>query len=75
MHIYLILIKSCTETFYLGTFKGEVIVDFVIIIVQIKSWGCPLTDLTPPPFCACPKPGPGFTTSSVMVFFVFSELR
>jgi hypothetical protein len=32
---------------FLGTFKGEVIVDFVIIIVQIKSWGCPLTDLTP----------------------------
>ena len=37
--------------------------------------GILLNDLTPPPFCACPKPGPGFTTSYVMVFFVFSELR
>ena len=57
--------------------RWEVIVDFVIITVQIKSWGerVPLTDLTPPPFCACPKPGPGFTTSYVMVFLVFSELR
>jgi hypothetical protein len=25
--------------------------------------------------CACPKPGPAFTTSYVMVFLVFSELR
>jgi hypothetical protein len=58
--------------------RWEVIVDFVIITVQIKSWGgceIPLNDLTPPPFCACPKPGPGFTTAYVMVFFVFSELR
>ena len=57
--------------------RWEVIVDFVIITVQIQNWGegVPLTDLTPPPFCACPKSGPGFTTSYVMVFFVFSELR
>ena len=25
--------------------------------------------------CACPKPGPGFLSSYVMVFFIFSELR
>jgi hypothetical protein len=57
--------------------RWEVIVDFVIITVQIKSWGegVPLTDLTPPPFCACPKPGPGFTTSSVMVFNHKSEIK
>jgi hypothetical protein len=28
-------------------------------------------DLTPPHLCACPKPG--FPTSYVVVFFVFSE--
>jgi hypothetical protein len=31
-----------------------------------------LTGLTLPYFCACPKPGLGFLTSFVMVFFVFS---
>ena len=37
----------------------------------------PLTCLTPPRFCVCPKQGPGFPTSYNMVFpfFVFSELR
>ena len=38
-------------------------------------FGIPLTCLTLPHFCACPKPGPGFPTSYVMVFFVLSELR
>jgi hypothetical protein len=32
-----------------------------------------LTSLIPPHFCACLKPGPGFPTSYVVVFFVFSE--
>jgi hypothetical protein len=32
-----------------------------------------LTGLTQPHFCACPKPGPGFLTSYVMVFSMFSE--
>jgi len=31
--------------------------------------------LTPPHFCACPKPGPGFPTSYVMVFFMFNYLK
>ena len=61
------------------TQRWEVIVDIVIITVQIKSWGggggVPLTDLTSLHVCACPKPGPGFTTSYVMVFLVFSVLR
>jgi len=35
----------------------------------------PLTVLTPPHFCACPKSGSGFLMSYVVVFFVFSELR
>ena len=34
-----------------------------------------LTGLIPPHFYACPNPGPGFLTSYVVVFFVFSELR
>jgi len=38
-------------------------------------FGIPLTCLTLPHFCACPKPGPGFPTSYAMVFFVLSELR
>ena len=43
---------------------------------QDGSVGIPLTALIPPHFCACPKPGPGFPMSHVLVFFfVFSELR
>ena len=34
--------------------------------------GITLTSLTLPHFCACPKPGPGFPTSYVEVFIVFS---
>ena len=34
-----------------------------------------LTGLTPPHFCACPKPGHGFPTSYVVVFVVFSNFR
>jgi hypothetical protein len=65
-----------TLVVFMYTQRWEVIVDIVIITVQIKSWGgVPLTDLTSLHFCACPKPGPGFTTSYVMVFLVFSELR
>jgi hypothetical protein len=26
-------------------------------------------------FCACPKPRHGFTTSNVVVFFMFNDLR
>jgi hypothetical protein len=37
--------------------------------------GIPLFCLTLPHFCACPKTGPGFPTSYVMVFFVFNKLR
>jgi hypothetical protein len=32
--------------------------------------GISLTGLTPPHFCACPKPGPGFPTSYVVFFSV-----
>ena len=34
----------------------------------------PLTGLTTQHFDACPKPGPGFPTSYIVVSFVFSEL-
>ena len=33
--------------------------------------GIPLTGLSPPHFCACPNPGPGYPTSYVVVSFVF----
>ena len=35
--------------------------------------GFPLTDLTLPQLCACPKPRPGFPTSYVVGLFMFSE--
>ena len=40
---------------------------------QEGRFGIPLTGLTPPHFCACPKPGPGFPTTYVvgLFFFVF----
>ena len=38
-----------------------------------RGKGVPLTGFTPPHLCACPKPGPGFPASFVVVFFVFSE--
>ena len=31
--------------------------------------------LTPPHFCSCPKAGPGFQMSYVVVFFMFNDLR
>ena len=34
-----------------------------------------LLDVHAEHFCCCPKPGPGFLTSYVVMFFVFSELR
>jgi hypothetical protein len=36
--------------------------------------GIPLTALTLPHVCACPKPGPRFPSANVMVYFVFSDL-
>jgi len=38
-----------------------------------RGIGIPFTDLTPPHLGTCPKPGSGFPTSYVVVFFVFSE--
>jgi hypothetical protein len=35
----------------------------------------PLTGLTSSHFCACPKPGPRFPSSYVVVFFLFNGLR
>ena len=63
---------------HLGCFYVHSKVRLLLILLsslfKSRVGGVPLTDLTPPPVCACPKPGPGFT-SSVMVFLVFSELR
>jgi hypothetical protein len=39
---------------------------FVYICIGVAD---PLTGLTPPYVCACPKPGPGFPTSYVVVFW------
>jgi hypothetical protein len=39
---------------------------------QEGSFGFPLTCLTPPYICACPKPGSGFQTSHVVVFSLCS---
>ena len=65
-----------TPWMFLCTFKGErLLLILLSSLFKSRVGDVPLTDLTPPPLCACPKPGPGFTTSSVMVFFVFSELR
>jgi hypothetical protein len=36
--------------------------------LTFKRFGIPLTGLTLPHFCACPKPGTGFPTSYAMVF-------
>jgi hypothetical protein len=33
--------------------------------------GIPLTGLALPHLCACPKPGPGFPMSYVMIFSIF----
>ena len=43
----------------------------------IKSWRIeiPLTGFIPPHLCACPKPGPGFPASYVVLIFVFNDLR
>jgi len=35
--------------------------------------GISVTGLPPPYFCAHPNSGPGFPTSYVMVFYLFSE--
>jgi hypothetical protein len=40
--------------------------------IQLSRAGIPLTGLTLPHVCACPKKGPGFQTSYVVVFFLYS---
>ena len=37
---------------------------------MIRGGAIPLTGLTPPHFCGCPKPESGFLTSDVVAFFV-----
>ena len=50
-----------------------------IVLLRIKekkgSYNCPCTSLTLPYLCACPKPGPGFPPSYVMVFLMFNDLK
>jgi len=46
--------------------------DWIIYISFFYIYG---TSLTLPHFCACHKPGPGFPTSYVVVFYVFNEMR
>ena len=69
-----------TPWLFLCTLKGERLL-LILLSLLFKSRvegggrGVPLTDLTSLHVCVCPKPGPGFTTSYVMVFLVFSVLR
>ena len=44
-------------------------------IIQTGRIQIPLTDLTLPQFCACPKPGPEFPMSYVMVLFCVQWLE
>lgn len=46
-----------------------------IPIIKRGRVGIPLIGKTPPHFCPFPKPGPGFPTSYVVIFFIFNELR
>ena len=47
---------------------------FLYCLIKISNYQkgrvwIPLTGLKLPHFCVCPKPGPGFQRSNVMVFF------
>jgi len=42
---------------------------------QERKVEMPLTSLTPPHGCACPKPRPRISTSNSLIFFAFNELR
>jgi hypothetical protein len=58
---------------------------FILIIFFISTmyyhWrfnyqeGIPLTNLTQPHCCACPKPEPEFPMLCVMFYFMFNDLR
>ena len=43
--------------------------------IKMREFVIPLTGLTTPRVCACPKPGPGFPTSYIVVLYMFSNLR
>ena len=45
------------------------IINSLKVFIQEGKVRIPLTGLIPPHFCACLKPGPGFPTSYVVVFF------
>ena len=49
--------------------------NILVVLMEQDGGGISLTSLTLPHFCACPKPGPGFLMSYVVVFFMFNELR
>ena len=42
---------------------------------QENMTGNPLTGLTPPYCCACPKPGQEIPTSYVVIFLIVNEVR
>ena len=44
-----------------------------IQLSRVEGWD-PINQFNPATFFACPKPGPGFPTAYVVIFFVFSEL-
>ena len=62
IHVYVLLLKIQFYLYMYCRWRSS---------FQEQQVGILLTCLTPPHLCACPKPGPGFPTSYVMVFFVF----
>jgi len=51
---------------------------FLYCLIKISNYQkgrvwIPLTGLKLPHFCVCPKPGPGFQRSNVMVFFFYFQ--
>ena len=66
-YIFVIVLKESVLVFLLFVYICIAVGDRVI------KEGIPLTGATLPRFCACPKPGPGFPTSYVVVLSVFSE--
>jgi hypothetical protein len=51
--------------------KERVGIPLMSLEITKERVGIPVTGLTLPHFCVCLKPGPGFQTPYVMVFYCF----
>ena len=58
--------------FFLSFVNRSVLLLEILLPIGV---GILLFSLTPPQYCACPKPEPGFPTAYVMVFAMFNDLR